>query len=83
MALAKDPHHSQWWGFFVFLPAEPHRQRAWLWRTTAELGSFTSNRAATVEFMVTLARSNTRLRPHQQPLQRRGAGALGVLESRW
>jgi hypothetical protein len=81
MALAKNPHHSQWWGFFVSLPAEPHRQRAWLWRTIAELGSFMSNRAATVEFMGTLARGNTRLRPHQQNLQRRCAGALGVMES--
>jgi len=60
MALAKDPHHSQWWGFFVSLPAEPHRQRAWLWRSTAELGSLTSNRAAAVEFMAPLVCGTTR-----------------------
>jgi len=83
MALAKNPHQSQWWGFFVSLPAEPHRQRAWLWRTTAELGSFMSNRAATVGFTVTLARDNIRLRPHQPNLQRRCVGVLGVMESMW
>jgi len=59
MALAKNPHHSQWWGFFVVLPAEPHRQRTRLWRSTAELGSFVSNRAATVESIVTLAHGYT------------------------
>jgi hypothetical protein len=82
MALAQNPHHSHWWGFFVVLPAEPHRQRTWLWRSTAELGSFVSNRAATVEFIVTLARGYTLLRPHQQPLPRSCAEALRVMESR-
>jgi hypothetical protein len=55
MALANNPHHAHWWGFFVSLPADPHRQRACLWRTTAEPDAFLSNRAVTVEFMGPLA----------------------------